>query len=98
VSVEEVSSWLFSVPLVPEGGAFRYGTLRKEWHAVVVLCASLVDTVPMDGQLNALHAVVHIDDHSVALANLVCKTWELHLDHELKCQKSCSEKMSAIIS
>jgi len=92
VSVEEVSSWLFSVPLVPEGGAFRYGTLRKEWHAVVVLGASLVDSVPMDGQLNALHAVVHIDDYFVALANLVCKTWEFHLDRENKCQKIMQRK------
>lgn len=82
VSVEEMSSWFLCVPLVPEGGAFRYGTLRKEWHAVVVLRASLVDSVPMNGQLNALHAVVHIDDHSVALANLVWQTWELHLDHK----------------
>lgn len=70
VSVEEVSSWLLSVPLVPEGGAFGYGTLCEEWHAVVVLSASLVNSVPMDGQLNALHAVVNIDNHSVALANL----------------------------
>jgi len=68
--VIEMRSWLISVPLVPEGGSFRYGTLGQHGHAVVVLSSPLVHAVPVNGQLDALHAVVHVNDHFVALAHL----------------------------
>lgn len=54
----------------PERVALLDRTLRHERHTVVVLRAALVDAVPVDGHLHALHVVLHIDDDLVVLAHL----------------------------
>lgn len=58
------------VELVSERVALVYGTLGDVRHAVVVLGAALVESVPMDDELQTVHVVEHVDDHLVSLAHL----------------------------
>lgn len=58
------------VELISERVAFVYGTLGNVRHAVVVLRAALVESVPMDHQLQTVHVIQHVDDHLVSFANL----------------------------
>lgn len=46
------------------------GTLGDEWHTIVILGASLPNTVPVDGDFHALHMILDVDDHLVILADL----------------------------
>lgn len=57
-------------PLVPKGVSGQGGTLGDERDAVVVLGASLVKTVPVDGHLETFHLVVDIHNYLVSLADL----------------------------
>jgi len=70
VGVPEVGTRITSRPLVPESCSLLDRALRHERHTVRVLRSSLPDSVPMDGDLQALYIVQNIDNHLVALTNL----------------------------
>jgi hypothetical protein len=69
-------------PLVSEGVPGEDGALGDEGDTVVVLRTSLVDTVPMDGQLHTFNLIVEVDDNLVAFANLDAGTWDHSVDGE----------------
>lgn len=72
VSVPEVSTCITS-PLVSEGISLLDGALRHKWDTIVVLCSTLPDSVPVNGQLHTFHVVFDIDHNSVVFTNL--NTW-----------------------
>jgi hypothetical protein len=54
----------------PESVSLLNRALSDEWHAIVVLCSSLPDAVPVDCDFHAFHVVFDIDDDSIVLADL----------------------------
>lgn len=69
MSVPEMCAGI-GVELIPERVALVYGTLSDVRDAVVILRAPLVESVPMDDQLQAVHVVEHVDNDLVSFANL----------------------------
>lgn len=59
-----------AVKLVSERVSLVGGTLSDVRDTVVVLGAFLVNTVPMDDQLQTVHVVQNVDDHLVTFADL----------------------------
>lgn len=60
---------IFQIKL-PEGVSLLYRTLCDEWYSVVILRASLPDTVPVNGDFHTFHMVLNIDDNFVIFAHL----------------------------
>lgn len=54
----------------PECISLLNWTLRYEWHAIVVLSATLPNAVPVKCNFHALHVILNVDDDSVILADL----------------------------
>lgn len=59
---------------LPEGVALLNRTLGNEWYTIVVLGATLPDTVPVNGQLHALHVVLDVDHDAIVLAHLYARS------------------------
>lgn len=57
----------------PERISLLDRALCYKWHAIVVLCSPLPDSVPMDRNFHALHVVFNVDNNSIVLADL--NTW-----------------------
>lgn len=57
-------------PLVPEGASLWDRTLRDERDTVGDLSSSLVNSVPVDGELETLHHVVDVHYNLVSLTHL----------------------------
>lgn len=55
---------------LPESVSLLDRALRNEWYTVIVLWASVVDSVPMDGYFHSFHMIFHVDDDLVVLAHL----------------------------
>lgn len=54
----------------PERISLLDRTLCYKWHAIIVLCSPLKDSVPMDCNFHALHVVFNVDNNTIVLADL----------------------------
>lgn len=55
---------------IPERVSLLDRALSYKRHSIVVLGATLPDTVPVDGDLHSLHVVLNVDDNFVVFAHL----------------------------
>lgn len=58
------------VELISERISFVHWTLSDVRNTVVVLSASLMNSVPMDNEFQTVHVVQHVNDNLVSFANL----------------------------
>jgi hypothetical protein len=70
VSVPEVCTSITSKPLVSECVSLLDRALSYKGNAVWVLGSSLPDSVPMYGNLQALHTIQNVDNYLVAFTDL----------------------------
>lgn len=70
--------------LLPERISLLNRALRHKRHTVVVLRASLPDSMPVNGHLHTFHMVLYIDNYLVILAHLDGRSRQ----HSVGCEDS----------
>lgn len=64
--------------------------LCDKWNSVIVLCAFLQDSMPVNCHFHALHMIFNIDDDSVSFTNL--NTWSGN--HTINCENTTFDAIS----
>ena len=62
-------------PFISETLARSYGTLGRSSGAIHMICASLVDAVPVQGSAFIAQTIVDVDNHTITLHNINGWTW-----------------------
>lgn len=62
--------------MVPESVSLLNWALSDERHTVIVLRASLPDSMPVNGDFHTFHMIFNIDYHLVVFANLYTGSWQ----------------------
>lgn len=66
----------------PERISLLNWALRYKWHAIIVLCTSLPDTVPVNCNLHAFHVILNVDNNSIIFADLNTWPWNHTIDRQ----------------